>query len=344
MSSHEELARPDRLGRALAATLADERWLSPHVELVSGGKSNLTFRLRCEAGVLVVRRPPSGELLPKAHDMGREVRVQRALWGTRVPVPPIVLADLDGELLGVPCYVMREVAGHVLRDELPVGYAPGAAERVAIADALVDVLADLHGTDPHAVGLAGHGRPEDFFARQLRVWQRQWLGSKTVEAPAVDALLERLAQRPPGPGRAAIVHGDYRLDNCLMDPADPGRVAAVLDWELSTLGDPLADLGMLLFYWTQAGDPEPALTPSLTAATGFPPRRHLVERYVARTGTDVADLLVWQAFAHAKFAVIAQGVWSRATAGKMADQDFGDLSGEVVRIAEAGLDLLDTEG
>jgi aminoglycoside phosphotransferase (APT) family kinase protein len=101
---------------------------------------------------------------------------------------------------------------------------------------------------------------------------------------------------------------------------------------------------MLLFYWTQAGDPEPALTPSLTAATGFPPRRHLVERYVARTGTDVADLLVWQAFAHAKFAVIAQGVWSRATAGKMADQDFGDLSGEVVRIAEAGLDLLDTEG
>jgi aminoglycoside phosphotransferase (APT) family kinase protein len=178
----------------------------------------------------------------------------------------------------------------------------------------------------------------------LRVWQRQWLGSKTVEAPAVDALLERLAQRPPGPGRAAIVHGDYRLDNCLMDPADPGRVAAVLDWELSTLGDPLADLGMLLFYWTQAGDPEPALTPSLTAATGFPPRRHLVERYVARTGTDVADLLVWQAFAHAKFAVIAQGVWSRATAGKMADQDFGGLSGEVVRIAEAGLDLLDTEG
>ncbi len=344
MTTYDDLVRPDRVGPALAAVTGDPRWRAPRASLISGGKSNLTFVLTSGAGELILRRPPSGPLLPKAHDMAREARVQRSLAGTPVPVPDIVLEDLDGDLLGVPCYVMRRVAGHVLIDTLPDGYAATADDKVALADALVDVLVELHRLDPAAVGLSGHGRPEGFFPRQLAVWSRQWEQSKVDEVPAVDALLAALRRREPGGRPAAIVHGDYRLDNCLMDPRDPGRVAAVLDWELSTLGDPLADVGMLLFYWSEAGEPRPALTPALTATPGFPGRPHLVDRYVAGTNCDLTDLLTYRAYAHYKFAVIAQGIWARSMAGTMARQDFGDLSGEVVRIAEGGLALLEKAG
>lgn len=344
VSTYDDLVRPDQVGPALVAATADERWRALQVELISGGKSNLTFRLSSEAGELILRRPPSGELPPKAHDMGREARVQRALRETSVPVPEIVLEDLDGQLLGVPSYVMRKVTGHVLRDSLPAGYASSPTEKTAIADALVDVLVDLHGLDPFTVGLSGHGWPDGFFARQLRVWEGQWQDSKSHEVPAVDALMDKLSRCRPATDRVAIVHGDYRLENCLMDVHNPGRVAAVLDWELSTLGDPLADVGMLLFYWTEAGEAPPVLTSGVTATAGFPSRDHLVDRYVARTGADVSDLVTYQAYAHFKFAVIAQGVWARAAAGKMADQDFGDLRTEVVCIAEAGLDLLEEAG
>lgn len=341
MAGYDSLVRPDRIGPAIAEVTSDPRWRTLKVELIAGGKSNLTFQLTSDAGKLILRRPPTGELLPKAHDMGREARIQRALAGTAVPVPEIVLEDLEGELLGVPCYVMNKVTGHVLRDRLPQGYASTEAEKVAIADALIDVLVDLHRLDPYAIGLAEHGRPVGFFPRQLRRWGQQWADSKTHDVPAIDALMRRLAKRAPAADRVSIVHGDYRLDNCLMDIHDPGRVVAVLDWELSTLGDPLADVGMLLFYWTEAGEPQPMLTPALTATPGFPPRRHLLDRYVAGTGADLTDLLTYQAYSHFKFAVIAQGVGVRAAAGKMADQDFGDLSAEVLRIAEDGLALLE---
>lgn len=344
MTTYDDLVHPDRIGPALAVATADERWRNLRAALISGGKSNLTFMLTSDAGELVLRRPPSGTLLPKAHDMAREARVQRALAGTSVPVPEIVLEDLGGDLLGVPCYVMRRVPGHVLRDSLPDGYAPSAADRVAMADALVDVLVDLHSIDPDSVGLSGHGRPHGFYARQVATWSRQWEQSKIDDVPAIDALMARLRQRAPRGERAAIVHGDYRLDNCLMDRHDPGRVAAVLDWELSTLGHPLADVGMLLFYWTEPGEPRPVLTPALTTMPGFPRRQHLLDRYVASTGADLADLLTFWAYAHFKFAVIAQGVWTRSMAGSMAEQDFGDLSGEVVRIAEVGLELLEKAG
>lgn len=344
LSTHDNLVRPDVIGAALAAATSDERWRTLRATLISGGKSNLTFALTSDAGELVLRRPPTGDLLPKAHDMAREARVQRALAATAVPVPEIVIEDLSGDLLGVPCYVMRKVPGYVLRDMLPDGYAAIAAEKVMLADALVDVLVELHSLDPDAIGLSGHGRPEGFLPRQLATWSRQWHESKSDDVPAVDALLERLHRREPRTRRVAILHGDYRLDNCLMHLDDPGRIAAVLDWELSTLGDPLADVGMLLFYWVEAGEPHPALTPALTGTPGFPGRQYLVDRYVARTGADLDDLLTYQAFAHFKFAVIAQGVWARANAGKMADQTFGDLAGEVRRIAEDGLALLETEG
>jgi aminoglycoside phosphotransferase (APT) family kinase protein len=344
MADHADLARPDLVGPAIASATGDPRWAACEATLIAGGKSNLTFVLRSAAGELVLRRPPSGQLLPSAHDMGREARVQRALAGSAVPVPEIVLDD-DGDLLGVPCYVMAKVPGHVVRDQLPVGYADAPEQKRAIADALVDVLVDLHAVDPAAVGLGDYGRPEGYLERQLRRWTAQWESTATHPVAAVDELADRLARRLPATAAApAIVHGDYRLDNCLLDLSEPSRVAAVLDWELSTLGDPLTDVGMLLFYWVEAGEPTPVLTPAGTQAAGFPGRSHLAERYAARAGVDLGDLVFYEAFAHFKFAAIAQGIAARVAAGAMAGQDFGDLDGEVRRIAEAGLCRLEQEG
>ncbi|MEU4641464.1 phosphotransferase family protein [Micromonospora sp. NPDC023814] len=339
-----ELVRPERVGRALAAALEDDRWRELDVTLIAGGKSNLTFELVSAAGAVVLRRPPTGELLPSAHDMGREARVQQALAGTPVPVPRVILVDRTGDLLGVPCYVMEKVDGHVVRDELPAAYARGPGAKVALADALVDVLADLHLVEPESVGLGDYGRPTGFVARQLRRWRGQWDASKTHEVWALDELGARLTDALPAAGRSAIVHGDFRLDNCLLDRRDPARVRAVLDWELSTLGDPMTDLGMLLFYWREPGEPAPLLTPAVTRHDDFPRRAHLAERYARRTGAGLDDLAFYEAFAHFKFAIIAQGVAARVASGAMAGQTFGDLDDEVRRIAEAGLTTLDQKG
>jgi aminoglycoside phosphotransferase (APT) family kinase protein len=272
--------------------------------------------------------------------MGREARVQAALAATAVPVARVLyIADESGPL-GVPFYVMEKVDGYAIRDALPPGYADDAASRAAIADALVDTLADLRAVDPDEIGLGDYGRRGDFVGRQVRTWTRQWEASRTHEAPAMAELAARLAAHAfPEPDRLAIVHGDYRLDNVLMDPADSGRVAAVLDWELSTLGDPLADLAMFLFYWAEPGRQPPPLIPVTTAAPGFPGRDHLIDRYASRAGAELPDLAPYLAFAHFKFAAIVTGIAARAAAGVMAGQAFGDLTDEIDRLAVEGLEL-----
>ena len=339
---YENLTRLDLVGPALARALNDAGWERLEASLVSGGKSNLTFVLTSDAGEAVLRRPPDGPLLPRAHDMGREARVQRALAGTAVPVPAILLEDA-GELIGVPFYVMEKVDGYVVRETLPAGWAESARDRQAVADVLVDTLADLHAVDPGEVGLSGFGRPSGLGERQVRRWSDQWERSKSRDVPAVDELARRLRADPPtGPG-GAIVHGDYRLDNCLMAKRMPPAVAAVLDWELATLGEPLADLGLFLFYWREPGDHRPAMTPAPSMLPGFPPRSYLAERYAKRTGADLSDLTSWVALAHFKSAVVAQGIAARVQAGSMAGQEFGDIGAEVDRIAAEGLALL-TEG
>lgn len=340
------LLRLDRLAPALAAALDDERWLRLDATLLAGGKSNLTFEITSEAGAVVLRRPPSGELLPRAHDMGREVRAQRALRDTAVPVAAVLLEDVEGELIGAPFYVMEKVPGHVIRDAFPPGYADTAPDRTALADALVDVLVALHAVDPAEVGLAGFGKPAGFLERQVRLWQGQWTKSRTHDVPALDALgagLAAMLDKVAVP-RSSVVHGDFRLDNCLMDLADPGRVAAVLDWELSTLGDPMTDLGLLLFYWREAGETGSPLIPTVTTETGVPGRAYLAERYAAATGAPMDHLAFYEAFAHFKFAVIVQGIAARVAAGAMAGQDFGNLEAEVVRCAEEGMARLAQEG
>lgn len=336
------LTRPERLGPALAQATGDDRWQHHDVRLITGGKSNLTFELSCGAGSLILRRPPTGQLLPRAHDMGREARVQSALEHTSVPVPRVVLEEREPHLLDVGFYVMEKVPGEVLRDELPPGYATSHVDRAALTDALVDGLVALHSVDPDHVGLADYGRPAGFMTRQIRTWKRQYEAAQSHDVAVVDELAARLeAQHWPELPKPAIVHGDYRLDNCIFDASDPSQLGAVLDWELSTLGDPLADLGMLLFYWVQQGEPAPALTPALTAQPGFPGREHLVARYAEASDLDLGSLHSYVAFAHFKFVGIAQGIAARVAGGQMAGQDFGDLDAEIERIAQAGLDILE---
>lgn len=338
----EELMRPREIGCALADISGDPRWRTARGSLLSGGKSNLTFEISSAAGAMVVRRPPTGELLRGAHDMGREVRVQRALSATKVPVAEIVLFEPAASLLDAPFYVMEKIDGIVLRDALPEGYADDCAAKVAIADALIDTLVALHGVDPNAVGLGDFGHGSGFMVRQVRTWTRQSASARVREIPAVTELAQRLAaHRWPDTAPPAIVHGDYRLDNCVFDRTDPSRLLAVLDWELSTLGDPITDLALLLCYWVQSGEPQPMLIPSLSAASGFPNRKYLLDRYARRSGRDISDLPAYLAFAYFKFAAITQGIARRVAANQMAGQDFGDLDGEVERIASCGVQILE---
>lgn len=329
----------DRLAPALAEATEDDRWRSCTAELIIGGKSNLTFTLRSEAGELVLRRPPTGNLLPSAHDMAREARVQRGLAGTDVPVPRIVLAD-EGDLIGVQFYVMEKVPGHVVRDQLPDGWAETPEERRAMAFALADTLAALHAVDYEAVGLGDYGRPEGFMARQVRRWSGQWEKSRSREVPEMEELARRLAADVPRQQRATIVHGDFRTDNVIYDAGDPGRINAVLDWELSTLGDPMSDVGLLMLYWREAGEDGLSLIPGVSHLPGFPSRAEMLDRYATTAGVDLDDLTWYQAFAHFKFAVIVQGVSARSKAGAMGGQDFGDLDDLVLRLAAEGLDHL----
>jgi aminoglycoside phosphotransferase (APT) family kinase protein len=335
----DDLVRLGRLGPALVDATGEGAWLTPEVELIGGGKSNLTFLLRSAAGELVLRRPPTGELLPSAHDMMREARVQSALAGTDVPVAEIVLADA-GDLIGIECYVMRRVPGHVIRGELPPGYAETAEERRALSFGFADTLAALHAVDPEEVGLGDYGRPEGFMARQVRRWTGQWEASATHDVPEIDELSRRLAASVPAQQRATVVHGDYRLDNVVLDAEDPGRIRAVLDWELSTLGDPLTDLALLSLFWIGPDEQQLGLIPGVTHLPGFATREGMLERYAATSGADLADMSWYQAFAHFKFAVIAQGVQVRAAAGSMGGQDFGNLDDEVLHLGRAGLALL----
>jgi aminoglycoside phosphotransferase (APT) family kinase protein len=335
-----EGAEPETVGPHLARVLHDPRWQTCDVALIAGGKSNLTYRVSSDAGEVVLRRPPLGHVLPTAHDMGREYHVQTALMGTPVPVPRTLWHEGGDGVLGAPFYLMERVVGHVCRNSLPAGYADSREERARIGWALVDVLARLHTIDPDAVGLADFGRPAGFMERQLRRWSEQWERSKIGSLPALDALRDELARTRPSGGAAAIVHGDYRLDNTILHPTKPGAILAVLDWEMSTLGDPLADLGALLAYWSEEDDHDvlvaARMMPPLTALPGFPSRREVVDIYASQTGFDVSDVDWYQAFAFFKLAVVCQGIAARAAGGAMLGSGFDSAQHLVEPLANAG--------
>jgi len=331
-------ADPRVLGPYLAREFGDGRWEELTVEVVVGGRSNLTYYVTSPGGSVVLRRPPLRGVRPTAHDMTREHRVISALHGTAVPVPRPLLLCTDPDVLGAPFYVMERVDGVIARDRLPAGYAP-PERRPALTDALVDVLADLHDVDPDAVGLAGFGRPDGYLDRQLRRWAGEWQALRAGDdLPAVDALAAELVAKVPREPSGPVVHGDYRLDNVVLHPTDPTRVAAVLDWEMSTLGDPLADLGLLLVYWQPA--PGTVVTPSVTSLPGFPPRSALVSRYAARRDVDLAALPWYVALGCFKLAVVVAGIVARQRAGAMVDNTDDGLGARIGPLAEAGRSAL----
>lgn len=339
----DRLLRPDVVGPKIAEATGEAAWTDFSAELIAGGKSNLTFTLRSDAGELILRRPPTGELLPSAHDMGREARIQLGLASTDVPVAGIVLNETTGEDLGVPYYVMEKVVGHVIRDELPPGYAESDDDKAAMADAQIDAMVALHAVDQDAVGLGDLGRPEGYLERQLRRWLGQSeKASASVRADRLPELAARLGRDLPTSPSSRIIHGDYRMDNCVVDADDPGRIKAILDWELSTLGDPVADLAQTVLYWGDPDGPEVPLIPSLTTGPGWPGPQRLLDRYCSATGTDPAHMPWYLAFATFKFAAIAQGVATRSEAGDMAGQDFGDIGPQIRELVEYGHSILDS--
>ena len=325
-------------------------WMVAHVEGVTaplrfvpiaGGHSNLTYLVVDAAGrELVLRRPPLGNILSTAHDMGREHRLISALGPSAVPVPPALGLCEDPVVNGAPFYVMAFVRGAVLAF-LDDALAYPVASRAPAADNAVDVLARLHTVDPDAVGLGDLGRREGYVERQLKRWHAQFEKSKTRELPLEVEVHRRLSEAVPPQRYTGIVHGDYRLGNMLVGP--DGEVLAVLDWELATLGDTLADLGWLVTHWHEPGEEFIGLAPPSTMAPGFPTRSHVVERYGAATGRDLSDLPYYLAFARWRNACILEGVFSRYKAGVMGSSDVDvDLMGRSVELhaeeAKAALD------
>jgi aminoglycoside phosphotransferase (APT) family kinase protein len=320
-------------------------WFEEHVAgaegpldftLIAGGRSNLTFKVTDANGTnYVLRRPPLGHVLATAHDMSREHRIISALAPTPVPVAPALGFCDDPEVNGAPFYVMAFVDGLIVRGPAE-GEALSPEARRRAGESLIEVLVAIHDVDPAAVGLGDLGRTEGYIARQLKRWYSQFNQSKMREVPVVDEMHEFLSAHIPEQQGAAIVHGDYRLDNCMLTPE--GEVAAVLDWELCTLGDPLADLGLLMVYWNDPGDATQSLAGSgATAAQGFPRKSELRELYAARSTRDLSHLDFYVAFGYWKLACILDGVYTRYAKGAMgSDGASWEAFGQsVVHLAEA---------
>ena len=309
------------------------RWLVDNIDgavapfnfdLIAGGRSNLTYRVTDAAGVpYVLRRPPLGHVLATAHDMAREHRIIAAVGRTGVPVPRALGLCTDTEVNDAPFYVMSHVEGEVL-DSADKAALLDPSLREKASHHLIDVLAELHAVDVDAVGLGDLARRDGYIERQLKRWRTQWENSKTRELPAIDEVEARLSRSIPTQQGVVIAHGDYRFGNCLTD-VKQGRIAAVLDWELCTLGDPLADVGYLGVYWSDG--PSSALRANdPTPAGGFPTYASLVERYARTTGSDVSQVDYYVAFSCWRLAVISEGVYARYLHGAMGEQDGIDLS------------------
>lgn len=324
-----------------AGAVAD--WLTERVgavspplafDVVEGGRSNLTYVVEDRDGRRwVLRRPPLHSVLPSAHDMNREHTVMSALWPTEVPVPETVGYEPDESVIGAEFYVMQFVEGDVVRDLDAARELLDEQRRAAAGRSLVDVLVRLHEVDPDAVGLGDFGRKDDYISRQLRRWHGQLEKGRTRDLPVLDDVHARLAADVPDQGPATIVHGDYRIDNVILGPE--GAVNAVLDWELCTLGDPLADVGLLSVYWADPGDETIPLLSAPTVADGFPRRSEVVARYGERSGRDLSQLDYYVAFAYWKLAIILEGVYARFSSGAYGDVEDADVE----RFADVVIDL-----
>jgi aminoglycoside phosphotransferase (APT) family kinase protein len=333
-----------------------ERWFSAHLpsvplpltfSLIAGGRSNLTYLVTDAGGTrYALRRPPLSHVLPTAHDMAREYRVISALGPTGFPVPGALGLCQDPEVNGAPFYVMEFVDGHILRDAASAADALDEPARARAGRSLAETLAALHAVDVDAVGLGDFAKREGYIERQLRRWYEQFRNSQVAgdgpdTSTVVGAVHARLAADIPEQHGVAVVHGDYRLDNTVL--AEDGSVRAVLDWEICTLGDPLADVGLLMVYWTEPGDVAALVGVTPTTLPGFPSRSQMRQWYAERSGRDLGRLDFYVAFGYWKLACILQGVYARYVGGAAAG-DRSSVDGfahSVVTLAEAALSTLE---
>ena len=309
-------------------------WLSRSIEgvaspfqwnLIAGGHSNLTFLVTdANDRRLVLRRPPLAHGLASAHDMAREHRIIAALNQSSVPVPTTLGLCEDETVNGAPFYVMDYVDGHVVRELADAEQLLSKSARAHASESLADTLAAIHHVNLEAVGLNNLGRHEDYLARQLKRWHGQWEQQRTRDLHLIDEAHAELVANLPEQGPATIVHGDYRLDNTMVD--NDGNVCAVLDWEICTLGDPLADIAMLAVYWTGPEDEQSAWESGATTAPGFWNRHQLIERYSSTSGRDLGDFDIYLAFANWKLACILEGVYARYLGGALGDRDAAELA------------------
>jgi aminoglycoside phosphotransferase (APT) family kinase protein len=290
--------------------------------------------LRLGTTELVLRRPPFGNEVKSAHDMGREFRVLQRLSPIYPPAPHPYLYCEDPQVIGAPFYVMERRHGIVLRKHLPGQFSDAQLVR-RLSHALVDNLAVLHGLDLQHTGLAELGKPEGYAQRQVLGWNKRYEQARTADVPAMEQAAEWLAAHRPLESRAALIHNDYKFDNLLLAADEPTRIVAVLDWEMATVGDPLMDLGATLGYWVEAGDPEPLRKHAFgpTAAPGNLSRRELVDRYRQQTSQDVSDPVFYYVFGLFKIAVIVQQIFARYARGHTRDPRFAQLDGLVLALS-----------
>ena len=305
------------------------------MERIPGGRSNETYRVSDGARRWVFRRPPVAGQTASAHDMAREARVTRALEPTRVPVPTVISLCEDSDVMGSPFNITAWVDGMVIRDRSDLERIP-EAKLQALCGSLIDVLVELHEADPVALGLDGFGRPDGFVRRQVALWRRQWEQVKTRDLRDLERLHTQLEGRLPQSGDASVLHGDYRIDNVMLDPADPSRVLAVLDWEVSALGDPRTDVALMCTYRHPALDVILGV-PAAWASERLPSPDILASAYVERSGTDLGDWPFYLGLAHLKLAVIAEGIAHRARAGADSASDARAAADAVPELIAEGL-------
>ncbi|RLV55149.1 phosphotransferase family protein [Aeromicrobium phragmitis] len=306
-------------------------------ELITGGKSNLTYTVSDGARSVIVRRPPLGHVLATAHDMSREYRVMTALADTAVPVPATHGLCQDDDVIGAPFYVMERVDGTPYQRAAQLE-ALGADRTRAISERLIDTLASLHAVDYATVGLADFGRPDGYLERQVRRWKKQLDASRSRDLPGIDELATRLERDIPQSGDGTIVHGDYRLDNALVNERD--EITAVLDWEMSTLGDPLTDVALMIVYQnlaTLAGDAAQVTVTDAPKAPGYLSVEESIERYGQASGRDLGDLGFHLGLGYFKLAVILEGIYFRHTQGQTLGSGFEGIGDSIFPLIDAGL-------
>ena len=308
------------------------------------GHSNLTYSVQLGSREIVLRRPPFGSKVKTAHDMGREFRVLSKLHGHYPPAPQVLLFCDDLSVLGAPFYLMEPIHGVILRSDVPAGldFSPEVARRVS--ESFLDNLALLHGLNFNQIGLGDLGKPQGYLERQVRGWIERYHGSKTDNIPEVETISHWIQQHMPASSAAALIHNDYKYDNVVLDPSKLTRIIGVLDWEMCTIGDPLADLGSALAYWIDSSDP-PEILETRWGPTTFPgslTRAQLAQRYAGKTGRDVSDMAFYLVFARFKIAVIVQQIYYRYHQGLTHDERFAAMPQRIKYLLRAALRTAET--